>query len=88
VGTGETDMRVTRERRGREVDRVDPRSDQPGPGAHNAYAGGRDWGGYLDDVGLSREGSPFRIPANGRKRRRSRIEWIWCSLDGIGSPLT
>jgi hypothetical protein len=40
----------------------------PGPVPHNAYAGGRDWGGYLDDVGLSREGSPFRIPANGRAR--------------------
>ncbi|HEX3324098.1 MAG TPA: hypothetical protein VHR65_03010 [Solirubrobacterales bacterium] len=40
----------------------------PGPVPHNAGAGGRDWGGYLDDVGLSREGSPFRIPANGRAR--------------------
>jgi hypothetical protein len=40
----------------------------PGPVPHNAGAGGRDWGGYLDDVGLSRKDSPFRIPANGRAR--------------------
>ncbi len=38
----------------------------PGPMPHNAGAAGWDWGGYLDDVGLSRNGSPFRIPANGR----------------------
>jgi hypothetical protein len=40
----------------------------PGPVPHNADAGGRDWGGFLGDVGLGREGSPFRIPANGRAR--------------------
>lgn len=38
----------------------------PGPVPHSAGARGRDWGGYLGDVGLSRKGSPFRIPANGR----------------------
>ena len=40
----------------------------PGPVPNNAAARGRDWGGYLDDVGLNRKGSPFRIPANGRAR--------------------
>jgi hypothetical protein len=40
----------------------------PGPVPHNAGAGDRDWGGYLDRVGLSRRGSPFRIPPNGRAR--------------------
>lgn len=40
----------------------------PGPVPHDAGAGGRDWGGYLDDVGLSRKGSPFRTPTNGRAR--------------------
>lgn len=46
---------------GRSIDLV-----SPGPVPHYAGAGGRDWGGYLNDVGLSRAGSPFRIPANGR----------------------
>jgi hypothetical protein len=40
----------------------------PGPVPHDAGADGRDWGGYLDDVGLSRKGSSFRISANGRAR--------------------
>jgi hypothetical protein len=40
----------------------------PGPVPHNGGAGGRDWGGYLGGVGLSRRGSPFQIPANGRAR--------------------
>jgi hypothetical protein len=33
----------------------------PGPVPHDADAVGRDWGGYLADVGLQREGSPFYI---------------------------
>jgi hypothetical protein len=48
---------------GRSIDLI-----SPGPVPHNASAGGRDWGGYLDNVGLGRRGSPFRIPANGRAR--------------------
>jgi hypothetical protein len=38
----------------------------PGPIPHDAGAVGRDWGGYLEDVGLRREGSPFHIPPGGR----------------------
>ena len=33
----------------------------PGPVPHDADAVGRDWGGYLEEVGLQREGSPFYI---------------------------
>lgn len=33
----------------------------PGPVPHDADAVGRDWGGYLENVGLQREGSPFYI---------------------------
>ena len=47
----------------------------PGPVPHNAGAGGRDWGGYLGEVGLSREGSPFQIPANGASKSPLRIRF-------------
>jgi hypothetical protein len=53
----------------------------PGPVPHNAGAGGRDWGGYLGDVGLSRKGSPFRIPANGRARR------VWAGQPSVYLPV-
>jgi hypothetical protein len=38
----------------------------PGPVPHDAGAAGRDWGGYLENVGLNREGSPFYIQPVGR----------------------
>jgi hypothetical protein len=53
----------------------------PGPVPHNAGAGGRDWGGYLEDVGLSRRGSPFRIPANGRARG------VWAGQPAVYLPV-
>lgn len=53
----------------------------PGPVPHNAGAGGRDWGGYLDDAGLSREGSLFRIPANGRARG------VWAGQPAVYLPV-
>jgi hypothetical protein len=46
---------------GRAVDLV-----TPGPVPHDAGAAGRDWGGYLSDVGLRRAGSPFHFPAGRR----------------------
>jgi hypothetical protein len=42
----------------------------PGPVPHDADAVGRDWGGYLEDVGLGREDSPFHIPPSGRAPSR------------------
>jgi len=42
----------------------------PGPVPHDADAVGRDWGGFLEDVGLGREGSPFHIPPSGRAPAR------------------
>jgi hypothetical protein len=42
----------------------------PGPIPHDAGAVGRDWGGFLEDVGLGREGSPFHIPPGGRSPDR------------------
>jgi hypothetical protein len=53
----------------------------PGPVPHNAGAGGRDWGGYLDDVGLRRKGSPFQIPANGRARG------VWAGQPSVYLPV-
>jgi hypothetical protein len=53
----------------------------PGPVPHNAGADGRDWGGYFDDVGLSRKGSPFRIPANGRARG------VWVGQPAVYLPV-
>ena len=53
----------------------------PGPVPHNAGADGRDWGGYFDDVGLSRKGSPFRIPANGRARG------VWAGQPAVYLPV-
>jgi hypothetical protein len=53
----------------------------PGPVPHSAGAGGRDWGGYLDHVGLSRKGSPFRIPANGRARG------VWAGQPAVYLPV-
>jgi hypothetical protein len=42
----------------------------PGPVPHDAGAVGRDWGGFLEDVGLGREGSAFQIPPGGRSPDR------------------
>jgi hypothetical protein len=53
----------------------------PGPVPHNASAGGRDWGGYLDNPGLGRRGSPFRIPANGRARG------VWAGQPSVYLPV-
>ena len=53
----------------------------PGPVPHNAGADGRDWGGYFDDVGLSRKGSPFRIPANGPSRG------VWAGQPAVYLPV-
>jgi hypothetical protein len=36
------------------------------PGLHNGVAG-KDWVGFLDDVGLNRPDSPFHIPSNGHR---------------------
>jgi hypothetical protein len=42
----------------------------PGPVPHDAGAVGRDWGGFLDHVGLQREGSPFYVQPIGRGAAR------------------
>jgi hypothetical protein len=42
----------------------------PGPVPHDASARGRDWGGYLNEVGLETPGSPFHIPGT-----RSNRHW-------------
>jgi hypothetical protein len=38
----------------------------PGPIPHDAGAAGRDWGGFLGDVGFDREESPFYLPLGRR----------------------
>jgi hypothetical protein len=53
----------------------------PGPVPHSASADGRDWGGFFDHAGLSREGSPFRIPANGRARE------VWAGQPPVYLPV-
>jgi hypothetical protein len=37
------------------------------PGLHDGVRG-KDWAGYMNDVGLNREGSPFEIPGSGPTR--------------------
>ena len=53
----------------------------PGPVPHDARAAGRDWGGYLEDAGLSRKGSPFRIPEDGRARG------VWAGQPSVYLPV-
>jgi hypothetical protein len=50
------------------------------PGLHNGVAG-RDWVGYLGQVGLDRPGSPFQIPSNGRK------PGIWAGYPPVYVPV-
>jgi hypothetical protein len=53
----------------------------PGPVPHDAGDRGRDWGGYLDHVGLGRKGSPFRIPPSGRARG------VWAGRPALYLPV-
>jgi hypothetical protein len=55
----------------------------PGPVPHDADARGRDWGGYLSNVGLSRRGSPFRIPVSGWARGMG----IWAGQPPVYLPV-
>jgi hypothetical protein len=53
----------------------------PGPIAGGASAEGRDWSGYLRNVGLEKKGSPLFLP------RGSRAEGLWAGQPPVYVPV-